>query len=377
MRALNWTARRFLAAATTLYRVGLLVLALLLRMARRSLPGVPMLYCVGLFVLALLWTSGIQGVWWLELTNIFALCLFAPLVILAPAALLSRRRGLLGAVVIGCAVFVGLFGSQLIPPAARAHTGPRLRVATFNVHSSLAEPQVADIIAAIRAAPADVIALQELSIPAAAAIQQHLAHDYPYQALVPSVAHIGMGLISRYPLDVRSQQSAPVQIAQLRRDDASVTVVNVSLTGPELKRRRLPIVRWVKTIRAYRINKRSREVEQLLRTIEQVRGPLVVAGDFNLSDREPDYAQFAARLHDSFRETSWGFGYTFPSSIDLAGVPISFPLIRIDYIWSAGGVVPAATQVACGGGSDHCMVIAEMQVDAGAVLHSNVRSRSI
>jgi hypothetical protein len=48
-------------------------------------------------------------------------------------------------------------------------------------------------------------------------------------------------------------------------------------------------------------------------------------------------------------------------------MPMTLPLTRIDYIWSAGGVVPAATRVVCGGVSDHCMVIAELQVSDGSV----------
>jgi endonuclease/exonuclease/phosphatase (EEP) superfamily protein YafD len=337
MRALLWTARRLLAV-------------------------VAILYCAGLLVLALLWTIGIQGIWWLNLANVFALCLFAPLAIVAPAALLSRRRGLHSSVAIACAACLGVFGPQMIPPAVQAHSGPRIRVATFNLHYGLAEPQLADIIAAIRAQQADVVALQELSAPAAAAIRQQLAADYPHQALAPSTELTGMGLISRYPLAEAQKQGAAMQTALLRIGGNSVPVINVSLTKPELKRRRLPLVRWAKYIRNYRTSKRAHEIALLLRTIGAVQGPLVVAGDFNLSDREPVYAQFAELLHDSFRETIWGFGYTFPSSLYLGAVPLSRPLIRIDYVWCAGGVVPTTTQVACGGVSDHCIVVADMRL---------------
>jgi endonuclease/exonuclease/phosphatase (EEP) superfamily protein YafD len=344
MRALLWTARRLLVVAA-------------------------MLYCAGLLVLALLWTIGVQGVWWLDLANVFALCLFAPLALLAPAALLSRRWALRSVVLVACAACLGLFGPQMIPPAAQAHSGPGFRVATFNLHYDLAESRLADIIAAIRAQQADVVALQELSPGAAAAIQKELVGNYPYQVLAPSTELTGMGLISRYPLVERQAQGAALQTALLRVGGNSVTVINVSMTAPEIKQRRLPVVRWVKYIRNYRTSKRSREIALLLRTIEGVQGPLVVAGDFNLSDREPDYAQLAARLHDSYRETSWGFGNTFPGSLDLGGVPISLPFLRIDYIWSADGVVPTATQVVCGSVSDHCMVVAEMQITDGAVDH--------
>jgi endonuclease/exonuclease/phosphatase (EEP) superfamily protein YafD len=331
------------------------------QVTRRLLAVATILYCIGLVVLALLWTMGIQGFWWLDLANIFALYLFAPLLLLGPAAIIFPTRGSRSATLIACVVFLGLFGSRMIPPSIQAGSGPRFRVATFNLHSSLDAPQVADIVAAIYTQHADVVMLQELSIPAATALQQQLAHDYPYQALVPSAKHTGMGIISRYPLDAQ-QQSAPLQMAVLRIGDRSVSLINVSLTGPELKQRRLPVVRWVKRIRAYRTTKRSRDVAQLLNTIDNVQGPLVVGGDFNLSDREPEYTQLAARLRDSYRETNWGFGHTFPSSLSMSGMSIALPLVRIDYVWSAGGAVPAATQIECGGASDHCLVVADIHV---------------
>jgi endonuclease/exonuclease/phosphatase family metal-dependent hydrolase len=251
-----------------------------------------------------------------------------------------------------------------------------LQLATFNLHYGLDEAQLAGSIAAIRAQHADVIALQELSLPAAVVLRRELIGEYPYQALAPSESFSGMGLLSRYPLDLQpSPPELTAQLALMRMGSVDVTLLNVSLTSPELKQRRLPIVRWVKGLGGYKISKRSRDVQRLLQLIDQVRGPLVVAGDFNLSDREADYAKFAARLHDTYRESSWGFGHTYPSDLRLAGIPIVPPLTRIDYIWSAGGVVPVAARVACGNNSDHCMVIVDVQVGDGSAQSSAGRAR--
>jgi endonuclease/exonuclease/phosphatase family metal-dependent hydrolase len=347
----------------------------LLRMTGRLLVGLIWLYYVVIIVLALLWLAGIQGIWWLDLANVFALCLFAPLLLLAPIPWLIPARRLRAAAVLAVLAFFALFGPRFIPPAAQHTGGAPLRMATFNLHYGLDDVQLVDRIAAIRAQHADVVALQELSAPAAKAIQRDLIHEYPYQALAPSESFTGMGVISRYALQVQQPPQLAAQLALVRVGSLDVTLINVSLTSPELKQRRLPGVGWVKGLGGYRINKRSRDVERLLQMIDQVRGPLVVAGDFNLSDREADYSQFAARLHDAYRETSWGFGHTYPSSLRLAGIPIALPLVRIDYVWSAGGVVPAAAWAACGGESDHCMVIADMQVADGSAQSSAMQSR--
>ena len=50
---------------------------IMLRMTGRLLVGLAWIYCVVIVVMALLWLAGIQGIWWLDLANVFALCLFA------------------------------------------------------------------------------------------------------------------------------------------------------------------------------------------------------------------------------------------------------------------------------------------------------------
>src|SRR5215212_8439007 len=96
----------------------------LLRMTGRLLVGLTWIYCVGIVVLALLWLAGIQGIWWLDLANVFALCLFAPIAWLIPA------RRLHGAAALAVIAFLGLFGPRLIPPAAPHTGGVPLRLAT-------------------------------------------------------------------------------------------------------------------------------------------------------------------------------------------------------------------------------------------------------
>ena len=343
---------------------------MVLQKSRQLLGGLVWLYVLGVMVLGLLWLAGIHGRWWLDLLNIFALYVFAPLVVLVPLAWLLGARRLRVAASLALAIFVALFGQQFIPRAAAQASGTPLRVATLNLHYSLEPAQLEAMLAAIRAETADVVALQELSIPAATAIKQGLLRDYPYQILEPSdISFTGLGVISRYALErQRPAQKIPAQLIHVRVAGVSVSLLNVSLTSPEIKRRRLPVVGWVQGLGGYQIKKRTNDIAQLLPAIDQIRGPLVIAGDFNLSDREADYAQFATRLHDAFRETTWGFGHTFPNNLRLGPVPIPFPLIRIDYVWSAGGVAPTSAHVACGSASDHCMVVSDLHISAQPAL---------
>src|SRR5215212_9776751 len=106
----------------------------LLRMTGRLLVGLTWIYYIVIVVLALLWLVGIQGIWWLDLANVLAVCLFAPLLLFAPLAWLLPARRLRGATVLVMLAFFGLFGPRFIPPAAQLTGGAPLQVATFNLH---------------------------------------------------------------------------------------------------------------------------------------------------------------------------------------------------------------------------------------------------
>src|SRR5215212_3448256 len=111
----------------------------LLRMTGRLLVGLTWIYSAGIVALALIWLFGVYGIWWLDLANVFALCLFAPLLVLAPLAWVIPALRLRGAVVLVAVAFFGLFGARLIPPAAQATGGTPLELATFNLHNGLDE----------------------------------------------------------------------------------------------------------------------------------------------------------------------------------------------------------------------------------------------
>jgi hypothetical protein len=171
-----------------------------------------------------------------------------------------------------------------------------------------------------------------------------------------------VGVISRYPLRAPAdQRHVPGQLLQVDIGAQPVTLINANLTAPDLERGSLPLLPPALQIYEYDTADRVCEVEALLDIIEEMQGPLVILGDFNMSDREPAYRHFAAHLHDAYRETAGGFGFTYP--IGAGSAP--FPLVRIDYVWSGGGVAPAAAQVACfQGWWDHCTLLAELRVGA-------------
>jgi endonuclease/exonuclease/phosphatase (EEP) superfamily protein YafD len=149
----------------------------------------------------------------------------------------------------------------------------------------------------------------------------------------------------------------------------TVTIISLHLTAPYIESHRSRRLFSLPIITYYDASAPNRQIDRLLAGIAKIDGPLIVMGDFNTSDREPHYAKLAEVMHDAFRETNRGLGFTFPDHKRFGSVTFPFPLIRIDYVWSKGGVLPAAAHVECNNtGADHCFLVADLQVGAAEAL---------
>lgn len=332
---------------------------------RRLGMGAVLSYCLGMLVLTLLWTLLPRGPWWLTLANLFAPHLFLPLLVLLPAALALRSRLLRGGALLVLLAFLGLFGGVLLPRGPQPAPGAPLRVMTFN--QLFSNERIDSVVATLRDSQADLIALQELSLPVAEAARRELAGRYPYQVLLPDRddGADGIGLLSRYPLVVQPLRSDfPMQVARVRLPDQTVTVINVHPSTPQVLYRRVRRLLDLPVPTGYATERRQEQLAAILAQIDRAEGPLVVLGDFNTGDRETDYGAFAVRLQDAHRTTGDGFGFTFPNRHRVKRVPVPFPVVRIDYIWTGRGVTPVRTTVECGAtGSDHCRVTADLRIN--------------
>ena len=343
---------------------------------RRLFVGVGILYSVSIIMLAALWAIRSQNSVWLILSNVFAVFLFVPLLLLVPLALFVRSKVLRVTVLAALTIFLVLFGPRFIPPQPRPKQGLRLRIVTLN---QLYKNQHAEaVIQVIRAQHADIVALQELSHSVAKAAQQQLRVEYPYQSLMPAWDDCGMGLLSRYPLQsVVHEQAANVQHGTIDVNGQQVTVMNVHLKAPDLEEHESERFLSLPLFRNYDGSQRAREMAHLVDLIDRASGPLIVLGDFNTGDREPLYNVMASRMHDAYREAGWGLGFSFPSNAHAGSASSPFPLIRIDYIWSRGGITPTEARVECNsGGSDHCMVVADVQLDLPTLAAQQPETRS-
>ncbi len=337
---------------------------LLLITVHRLLLIITLLYGLSIGLLALLWHNEIRYRWWLELSNIFAPYLFLPLLLLIPLAILLPSRLFRSTVVGIVIVFLVICGPWFVPSGADTPPGGRqLRVLTFNVLYT--NQQTDAIIETLRMHDADVIGFQELTSPVASVIEQELGHVYPYRLFESPSGTWDIGMMSRYPIiAVEPARGQRWQQVRLDVEGQPVTFINVHLAQPHLELRALPIIHKSVIIRNYNTEYRMQGILPLLDVVDAVQEPLIMLGDFNMSDREQVYSMFAHRLHDAHARTAWGSGATFPTREKrIRRVPIPFPLVRIDYVWSGNGVVPISSTTRCdSAGSDHCLIVADLSL---------------
>jgi endonuclease/exonuclease/phosphatase (EEP) superfamily protein YafD len=205
----------------------------------------------------------------------------------------------------------------------------------------------------IRASEADVVALQELTEPAADYLAAAFSAEYPYQALEPrGLTTSGTGILSRWPLeDVEIWMSAMLQMrVTVNAPDGPFAMYSAHPPPPH----------WF--LQAFDTSARTAALNSVLERAAQETLPVVLAGDFNLTDQTTAYQRIlAAGFHDSFRDAGWGLGLTFANlSAYFAPLGVLPPFIRIDYVYYSGDFVAVAASVGPSAGSDHYPVQAAL-----------------
>ena len=326
-------------------------------MIRRIFATAVSLYVFVLALLALLNAVLTDPPVWVALPSIFTALGFLPLILLIPLVFLVNSLQMRVATLAFYVLFVLTFGPWLLPKGVPETDAPTLRFVTLNQLAN--NEDVERIIDAVTAHGADVIAIQELSPVVADALAE--LEDYPHQVLNPYETlgrepSIGLGVVSRYPLEAVDYDPATrVQEVSLRLEDRNVTIINVHPPTPFGND--LPNDVLLSTVRSYDSSVRNDNLAGILEQADEAQKPVVILGDFNLSDFEAAYRDFAAEFENVYRTAEGGFGFTFPANRALP----PFPFIRIDHIWVSEEMTPLRAGTDCQEtGSDHCLVWGEV-----------------
>jgi vancomycin resistance protein VanJ len=230
-------------------------------------------------------------------------------------------------------------------------------ILSMNVGQHLVEPKFLNTF--ILEQDADIVFLQEVTDKHIKNGWPDLREKYPYQVHGPllSERQVGMGILSRYPIlsskdfkladeGLVFQQRSTVQI-----DEREIAVYNIHTTYPWFRPQK---ILFSLTLPMYNYSTRSSEIQTLVKLLQDENLPVIAAGDFNMTDQAQDYNYLTQILTDSFQESGWGFGFTWPAHKNPSGeINLNKPTVRVDYIMHSSDWISQATQVLSKIGSDH------------------------
>jgi vancomycin resistance protein VanJ len=273
--------------------------------------------------------------------NSFLHLLLAPSLVLMPLMVLFGRWRAAIRLFNPLMYFWGFYGGMItrqfraeIPE--QAETEMVFSVLSYNIHAE--EQDLRPMADVIRAADADVVALQEVSFAAASCFAAEFADKYPYQANHPNeYASAGQAVLSKFPIRTNKywrHEDIPNALGHQRIEleigAHQIVMYNVHPVHPGMVGAR------------FDAKPRAIEVGALVKMAKAEALPVIIAGDMNLTDQSDDYARLASRYSDTFREVGRGMGFSFPdwrapkSRSDVSASRFLFflpPFMRLDYVF--------------------------------------------
>lgn len=280
--------------------------------------------------------------------NAYTFWIYMPAYAVAVLAALLRRWMLLGAA--GLVIASHLFwvlpdyaGAEPITEADRR--APSIRLVSANVKFD--NPDLDTLMEELRAEDPDILFIQEYTDDVRAAIERAgLAEAMPHQVGTGDLIPLGTAIYSKLPLadgEIWYVDGNPMSRATVRVGSRDVRLYNLHPTSPTDR---------------YAISLWNNQWPDILRELEAEEGPLIAAGDFNLTQHHRWYQKLLeGPLHGCYEDRGRGNATTWPN-----GAQGLLPEIRIDHVVLSPGLTCLAIREGKGTGSDHRPMIADIAV---------------
>ncbi len=325
-----------------------------------ALRAIIFLYTLGLIVYLCL-RMAIGDAWnVVSLLGTFAFYGFLPLIILIPATWIYERKSvrwlLWGLQLLALAFFLLWFGVRLWPAGADNNNAqaPPLSLITFNVFPQNERSQ--EVIHWLQSQSADLIMLQETPLDMPQLVAQ-LEGGYPYRAIQERPnGHI---LLSRFPIleeDDIAFSHYPWPIQQrvvLDVDGQPIAIYNIHLAMPLSDAGRAQWRGLGELLLNYDESIRNDQIRQLIALAKEETIPVIIAGDFNMSEWSLMYDILRDNFKDAYRWTASGLGATWPAGASEELPSILPPILRLDYVWLSDALTPLSAFVGPYLGGDH------------------------
>ena len=264
--------------------------------------------CSALVALVSVLPLGARLSWMLELTTHFRLQYLAVTAVLL-ALTAARRRWVACAVLVAAGTVSAVPVLPYLPLAGDAPVAASAPLKVLTVNVSFRQFSARRLLEIVREADPDVVVVQELT-PHAESVLADLDVQFPNLRKFPADGPLGIGVWSRLPLESSPPFAlgrAPAIEARLRGPSGAFTIIGVHLRAPT---------------NPTRAAARNRELSELAARAAAVSGPLIVAGDFNVTPYSPFFSDWleTSTLTDTRRGRT--LSATWPATLPWLGIPI-------------------------------------------------------
>jgi len=264
-------------------------------------------------------------------------------------AVFMHQRGLAIVLGVSATLILYTYAPLFLPrPAAPSSSALELKVISFNTWSK--NPHAGRIAEVVLAQKPDLLLLQEIEPEVFERLMAQLQNLYVGQkAHFSYESKLLQAVVSRFPVEtaVRMKNKGQVQRVVILSPAGRIVVFNVH-----------PLRRggWFS---------RYRQMASLLEgNVINETGPVILGGDFNITDQSQSYKMISSHMRNAHREAGFGFGFSYPSSsVQLFGLISPPALVRIDHIFfSEHFSARQAGTLKDSGGSDHFPVLAVLDL---------------
>ena len=334
---------------------------------RKILVATSLFYVATFLLWRALVASPINHLWWLQVSEVFGMLAYLPVPFLLLGAIVQRSRLALLGLILPLLWFGIEYGALFMPAPNVAHAdndAPTLRVMSANVMRSIGfgKNAVPELQAVADSAQPDIILLQEAG-PASLTQLQALADDYPYQIAGLAGTGVHVAAISKWPIVsgevVEARDGCHCIRMTLAWEDQLIDVLAVHVIVPYFD---IDLFNGIPRIRDFDARRQDVIFDALLDESATSPRPLLIVGDFNTNEREPNYERLLqAGLHNAHDESGWGIGLTFPRPGAIRPW-WRLPLLRIDHLFYSEHWRAERTWTGLIQASDHLYVVADLEL---------------
>jgi len=306
-----------------------------------------------------------ERLWWTTLLIYIPQVAYAlpGLVILIPV-LLSRDWRALAAFGATLLLIAGpVMGFNVPLPSLASRDAPRVRVLSYNIKGALAGIDLVQAHVA-RFQPDVVVFTEARGWSDDEALRKDLRDTFP------NWDHVEGGdvyIATRWPIVARDAQPLGGEVthdpsldrykvrAEVQSPSGRFNVVGVHFRTAVYGRTLLKELKNAPGYMKHTGEVRDEQARDLLQWLDQIDGPIVLAGDFNTPPAGRIYHAITRKFGDSFAERGTGWGYTYPSGRSM---------LRIDYVFHSRNWDAVQCLVGDTPGSDHRPVFAELALRA-------------